>query len=189
MSITYDDGPHPEHTPRLLDLLAARGETATFFALARQVRAHPEIARRILADGHELALHGQDHRSLLTMGDGEAVRYVRDAKDEVESIVSAPLVSFRPPYGAHTVRQAYGIAGLGMDVLIWSGDAFDWVDDEEERIAERALSTIFPGACSCSTTTGATRRRSRPTRCSRPSTAPGSWTCCSTVSRPTATGP
>ncbi|MFF3065773.1 polysaccharide deacetylase family protein [Oerskovia sp. NPDC057915] len=146
VSITYDDGPHPEHTPRLLDLLAARGETATFFALARQVRAHPEIARRILAEGHELALHGQDHRSLLTMGDAEAVRYVRDAKDEVESIVSAPLVSFRPPYGAHTVRQAHGIAGLGMDVLIWSGDAFDWVDDEEERIAERALSTIFPGS-------------------------------------------
>lgn len=146
VSITYDDGPHPEHTPRLLDLLASRGATATFFALARQVRAHPEIARRILAEGHELALHGQDHRSLLTMGDAEAVRYVRDAKDEVESLVSAPLVSFRPPYGAHTVRQAHGIAGLGLDVLIWSGDAFDWVDDEETRIADRALSTIFPGS-------------------------------------------
>lgn len=146
VAITYDDGPHPEHTPRLLDLLAAREATATFFVLARQVRAHPEIARRILAEGHEVALHGRDHRSLLTMGDAQAVRYVRDAKDEVEQVVSAPLVSFRPPYGAHTVRQAHGIAGLGMDVLIWSGDAFDWIDGEEEQIAERALSTIFPGS-------------------------------------------
>ncbi|MEK8227840.1 polysaccharide deacetylase family protein [Oerskovia sp. M15] len=89
----------PGAHPRLLDLLAARGETATFFALARQVRAHPEIARRIVADGHELALHGHDHRSLLTMGDAEAVRYVRDAKNEVESIVSTPIVSFRPRTG------------------------------------------------------------------------------------------
>ncbi|MHA7133392.1 polysaccharide deacetylase family protein [Oerskovia turbata] len=146
VAITYDDGPHPEHTPRLLDLLAARGETATFFALSRQVRAHPEVARRIVAEGHELALHGQDHRSLLTMGDAEAVRYVRDAKDQVEQVAQERIVSFRPPYGAHTFRQAHGITGLGMDVLIWSGDGFDWIDDAETAIAERALSTLFPGA-------------------------------------------
>ncbi|MDX6523680.1 MAG: peptidoglycan-N-acetylglucosamine deacetylase, partial [Gaiellales bacterium] len=64
-AITFDDGPSAEYTPQVLDALAAAGVHATFFVLGRHVRAHPEIAKRIVAEGHELASHGDDH-SLLT---------------------------------------------------------------------------------------------------------------------------
>ncbi len=64
-AITFDDGPSPEHTPPILDALRERGVRATFFVLGRNVRAHPEIVKRIVDDGHELASHGDDH-SILT---------------------------------------------------------------------------------------------------------------------------
>lgn len=145
VALTYDDGPHPEHTPRLLDVLGELGATATFFVLGRQVERHPEVARRILAEGHEVALHGEDHRSLMTLGDREAVAIIRQARDRVQSVISAPLHLYRPPYGVHTARQAAGIARLGLDLVIWSGDAHDWLHDDESRIAERAAEETFPG--------------------------------------------
>ena len=74
VAITFDDGPSPEHTPAVLDALASAGVRCTFFVLGRHVRAHPEIARRIVAEGHELASHGDDH-SLLTFAGPAAIAH------------------------------------------------------------------------------------------------------------------
>lgn len=145
IALTYDDGPHPHDTPRILDELASTGSRATFFVLSAQVERHPAIARRILADGHEVALHGLDHRSLLTMDDRAALRHVRQARDRVEQVLSRPVRLYRPPYGEHTARQARKIARLELDIVIWSADSMDWKPDTEERIADRALASVFPG--------------------------------------------
>lgn len=145
LALTYDDGPHPEDTPRLLDELAAHGARATFFVLSGQVERHPAIARRLLTEGHELALHGPDHRSLTTMDDRAAVEHVRRARDTVEQITSSRLRLYRPPYGEHTPRQARGIARLGLDVVIWSADSLDWQPGTAEEIAGRVIASVFPG--------------------------------------------
>jgi len=145
-AITYDDGPDPVQTPPILDVLARWGARATFFVLADAVRRHPDVAARIVADGHELALHGQDHRSLLTLSDREAITAVRGAKDLVEDVVGTPVRLYRPPYGAHTLRQAVGLRRLGLDLTLWSGDAVDWLDGEVATIAERAAASVFPGS-------------------------------------------
>lgn len=145
VALTYDDGPHAEHTPRILDLLAARQATATFFVLARQVEKYPEIARRIVADGHEIGLHGYDHRSLVTMEHHASIASLREAKKRVESVISTTITLYRPPYGEHTQRQARAVRKLGMDVVIWSGDAVDWAHDEEHHISRRALDAVFSG--------------------------------------------
>lgn len=145
VSLTYDDGPHPTDTPRLLDELALRQVRVTFFVLAGQVQRHPDITRRILAEGHEIGLHGIDHRSLLTLGDGEGIEYVRRAKRTVEEVTEHPLRLYRPPYGEHTPRQAAGIARLGLTVVIWSTDSVDWQPDTVPNVAERALATAFAG--------------------------------------------
>ncbi|QJW35981.1 polysaccharide deacetylase family protein [Cellulosimicrobium protaetiae] len=145
-AITYDDGPDPEQTPPILDVLARRGARATFFVLSDAVRRHPDVAARIVADGHELALHGADHRSLLTLSGREAVATVRRAKETVEEIVGTPLRLYRPPYGAHTLRQAVGLRRLGLDLVLWSGDAVDWLDGNETTIADRAAGSVFPGS-------------------------------------------
>ena len=62
VAITFDDGPHPEGTPAVLEILAAAGACATFFVIGEQVQRRPELVRRILAGGHGLALHGYQHR-------------------------------------------------------------------------------------------------------------------------------
>lgn len=145
-AITYDDGPDPDQTPPILDVLAHRGARATFFVLSDAVRRHPDVAARIVADGHELALHGEDHRSLLTLSDREAVASVRRAKHLVEDLVGTPVRLYRPPYGAHTLRQAIGLRRLGLDLTLWSGDAVDWLDGDVSSIAGRAAATVFPGS-------------------------------------------
>jgi peptidoglycan/xylan/chitin deacetylase (PgdA/CDA1 family) len=145
-SLTYDDGPDPRSTPSVLDTLARYDARATFFVLSEAARRHPGLVRRIVEEGHELALHGRDHRSLLTMGDDEAVATVRDARAAVEDVAGRRVRLYRPPYGEHTMRQARGVRRLGLELTIWSGDAFDWVDDAPQAVADRALAAVFPGA-------------------------------------------
>ncbi|NYE18725.1 polysaccharide deacetylase family protein [Microbacterium immunditiarum] len=146
LSLTYDDGPNPDDTPRILELLAERGRAATFYVLGQQVKQHPRIVRRIVDEGHELALHGDTHDSLLTMSALTAVRRIRDAKALVEDVAGTRLRTYRPPYGEHTLAQAVGIRALGLRLVNWSGDAVDWIDDEESAVAERSLAGVFPGA-------------------------------------------
>ncbi|NTV38907.1 MAG: polysaccharide deacetylase family protein [Demequinaceae bacterium] len=145
LAITYDDGPHPEHTPRILDVLKRHGAVATFFVLAGRARKHPEMVRRMSAEGHEIGLHGEDHQSLLTMGTREALARVRDARSAVEALVGAPITLYRPAYAEYTIAQATGIRGMGLDIVVWSADALDWLHDEELAIADRALATVFTG--------------------------------------------
>lgn len=145
LALTYDDGPHPGHTPRILDVLAARHATATFFVLANQALKHPEIVRRIVSDGHEIALHGDDHQSLLTMTTREALRRIRAARHTVEQIAGAPVRLYRPPYAEYSIPQGLGIRAMGLDIMVWSADALDWLDDDEAAIADRALRAVFTG--------------------------------------------
>lgn len=145
VSLTYDDGPDPAHTPGLLDLLADRGVRATFFVLADAADAHPDLVRRIVAEGHEIALHGADHTRLTTLPDAEAVAVVADARRRVEAVAGVPVRLFRPPYGAHTVGALRGWRRLGLDVVIWSGWAHDWVDGTVEAVAGRARRAVHPG--------------------------------------------
>ena len=146
VALSYDDGPHPEHTPRILDLLAERAIRATFCVLSEHVVRFPGVARRIVADGHELQLHGDNHDSLLGMSTSEAVRRMRRARGQVEDVVGGRITWFRPPYGLHTAPQAAAIrAALGLPTVVWSSDAKDWIDDEVDAIVERALAGTFSG--------------------------------------------
>lgn len=144
-ALTYDDGPHPDHTPGLLDLLADRGLHATFFVLADAAEAHPDLVRRLVAEGHELALHGPDHGRLNRLQDAEAVRVVADARRRVEAVAGVPVTLFRPPYGAHRPRSLRGWTRSGLDVVIWSGWAEDWVDAPVADVAARARAALHPG--------------------------------------------
>lgn len=145
VALTYDDGPDPAHTPGLLDLLADRGVRATFFVLADAADAHPDLVRRIVAEGHELALHGADHISLASLPAREAVAVVADAKRRVEAVAGVPIRLFRPPYGHHSPGLLRGSRALGLDVVIWSGWAEDWYDDDPAAVSARALRSTHPG--------------------------------------------
>lgn len=146
LALTYDDGPDPSTTPGVLDVLEHKEERATFFVLAEPAAQHPHITRRIVEEGHEVALHGMNHRSLLSMSPVDALRSIRQARAIVEDVIGQEITLFRPPYGSFTVRQGWDIHRLGLKIALWSGDAFDWVDDHESAVAARATEAIFPGA-------------------------------------------
>ncbi|HEY2645163.1 MAG TPA: polysaccharide deacetylase family protein [Galbitalea sp.] len=146
LAITFDDGPHQVFTPKILDILAAFNVKATFFVLARQVEKYPDVARRIIADGHEIGVHGQDHTSLLTMSTGAARSGIAAARARIESVTGVPIRLYRAPYGANTVRQAAIIRSMGLLNVSWSADGLDWLDDDASAIAARALYGVFPGS-------------------------------------------
>ncbi|WP_194902647.1 polysaccharide deacetylase family protein [Quadrisphaera sp. INWT6] len=146
VALTWDDGPHPEHTPAVLDALAQDGTTATFFVLALAAEQHPHLVARILAEGHEVELHGVDHARLTELSDRRAVARVREARDRLAQVTGRPARYFRPAFGAHTVPFVVGVRALGLVPVLWSAWGQDWLDDDAGAAAQRALDATHPGA-------------------------------------------
>jgi len=144
-ALTFDDGPDPIWTEPLLDLLGEWNTRATFFLLTKQTRRYPKILNRIVGDGHEVALHGDDHTRITTIPLKELARRLRDAKAELEDISGVRVNYFRPPYGAQSIAT-YAIArGLGLDVVVWGPHAEDWVDGAPSDVASRAIGNVRAG--------------------------------------------
>src|SRR5579884_3956579 len=99
VALTFDDGPHPQATPAILDVLDGLGWTATFFVLGTQVRRYPDVAAEVARRGHELALHGDEHRYLIGRGPRAARDDLRRAFDSVAAVTGQPPLWWRPPYG------------------------------------------------------------------------------------------
>ena len=146
LSVTWDDGPDPVHTPGVLDELARAGARATFFVLVVAAEAHPELIRRMVAEGHEVGLHGIDHRRLSALSPAQAVRLVGEGRRRLARLVGRPVDLFRPPYGAQSPLQLLGTRAMGLQTVIWSSWASDWQEDDEPVIVSRALSSAHPGA-------------------------------------------
>jgi peptidoglycan/xylan/chitin deacetylase (PgdA/CDA1 family) len=144
VAITFDDGPDAKVTPPLLDLLRARGVKATFFVLTSKVEAHPEIIRQLVADGHELALHFDNHDRLTGLP-MPAVRERMTAALRSLQAFGAPIRFFRPPFGAQNLAIYRLARSKGMQVVTWGPIAEDWVEQPPARAADRALSEMKGG--------------------------------------------
>ncbi|MCE0535898.1 polysaccharide deacetylase family protein [Kineosporia rhizophila] len=145
VSLTYDDGPDPSYTPQVLEALAQYKVRATFFVLVEQAEKHPDLVRRIIAEGHEVALHGIDHTRLSALPLQEAVGRIRDGKRRLERITGRKVLLFRPTYGAQTVAQYLATRALGMEVVVWSAWARDWDGSDAGTIAQRAIGSLHKG--------------------------------------------
>lgn len=144
--LTYDDGPCPVGTTQVLDALAERGATATFFVLLTRARRYPAILADVAAAGHEVALHGLDHRRLAGFTPAEVERRTRDGRAELEDMLSRRVRWFRPPYGKQTLRQWRRVTRCGLVPVSWGGDMADWrTISQSERVAH-ALRVATPGA-------------------------------------------
>ncbi|MGH8916368.1 MAG: polysaccharide deacetylase family protein, partial [Acidimicrobiia bacterium] len=135
----------PAVTPVILDLLAERGIEATFFILSERAEAHPELARRVAAEGHEVALHGANHDNLTTLGMRQVFDRVTGGRRRLSRVVGAPVRLFRPPYGAQSLRTFALTRLSGMKVVVWSADPNDWDEIDSEEIVERTLRQVEPG--------------------------------------------
>lgn len=144
--LTFDDGPEPGGTDRVLTALADAGATATFFVLLTRVRRYPALLDEVVAAGHEVALHGVDHRALPTLPPAQVARLVRDGRAELEDAAGVPVRWFRPPYGRQTMRNWRAVTGAGLLPVLWGPTTWDWRDvSPEERVA-KAMTGVAPGA-------------------------------------------
>jgi peptidoglycan/xylan/chitin deacetylase (PgdA/CDA1 family) len=143
--LTLDDGPDPEVTPGLLKVLAAASAPCTFFLLADRAAEHPELVRDVVAAGHEVALHGRDHRTVSTMSAAAARAYLGEARDMLEQVAGRSVRLFRPPYGAQSVSSYVAARRSGLDVVVWSTDAQDWVDRAGHEVVRDAVTGVPPG--------------------------------------------
>ncbi|MFF5970677.1 polysaccharide deacetylase family protein [Streptomyces sp. NPDC012769] len=145
VAVTFDDGPDRTRTPPLLDVLADRACHATFFMLLYNARRHPDLVRRVVAEGHEVALHGADHRSLVHLSRREVRARLESAAAELASIAGAPVTLFRPPFGAQTLRSYLGVRGAGLECVVWDIDSLDWCGEDEREVADRVLARAAAG--------------------------------------------
>lgn len=139
VALTFDDGPDPDGTPQVLEVLAAHHAHATFFELGEFAEAHPEVVRQVVDGGHEVGLHGWSH-SRLTLDDGETIDADFDRAEAALRAAGAEPQLFRPTYGRIDSLGLGAAATRGYTIALWS----DRLDDKcnTHRLAQR----LQPGA-------------------------------------------
>ena len=143
-ALTFDDGPHPEYTPRLLDILARHRAKATFFVVGAAVQAQPELTRRMVAEGHSLGNHTWDHRSLPTLSRAQRLEQFRKCAEALEPHGGDNKL-LRPPFGNQDRASRLDALRLGYEVIAWSHHAEDWLEHDADFIAGRLAEHLAPG--------------------------------------------
>jgi peptidoglycan/xylan/chitin deacetylase (PgdA/CDA1 family) len=144
--LTFDDGPHPEGTPAILELLARHRATATFFVVGERVRRRPALLARIRAEGHQVALHCDRHRLQLRLGRDALVDDLERGIAAVEDALGMRPAWHRPPYGIYSPAGLTATRAAGLAPLLWSRWGKDWRRlTTPHRIAARVTDRIQPG--------------------------------------------
>jgi peptidoglycan-N-acetylglucosamine deacetylase len=146
-ALTFDDGPHAQGTPAVLEILAGAGVTATFFLVGEQVRRDPALAGELAAAGHGIGLHCDRHRNLLRLAPWQVREDVLRAQDAIERATGRTPTLYRPPYGVLNAA-ALGLARRrGWRTLLWSHWGRDWETGATARsIAARVTDGAGDGA-------------------------------------------
>lgn len=146
VALTFDDGPWPGQTERVLDILRQEGVHATFFMLGIRVRAHPDLAKRIVDEGHSVGSHTMTH-PILTKVPGDVVRnQLVWSQDLIAQTTGVRPIFFRAPGGAVNSVVRSEANALGMRVVHWTADPADWRKPPASAIVDRVVSATGPGA-------------------------------------------
>lgn len=140
VALTFDDGPDPQWTPRVLDALAASGATASFFLLGGKASKHPELVERLRAAGHTVGSHAFSHRNLRGLRSAEVREEMRQAAATLAAITGEAPRWFRPPYGAYSPASLWECFRSGAATVLWNRDPMDY----RARSAEEILARMGP---------------------------------------------
>ncbi len=124
--LTFDDGPHREGTPAVLEALAARGVRATFFLVGEQVARNPSLAAEIVAAGHGVGLHCDRHRNQLRLGPRAVRDDIMRGAARIEETTGRPIERYRPPYGIFNAAALALVRQNGWRPLLWTHWGRDW---------------------------------------------------------------
>ncbi len=146
VALTFDDGPHPEGTPAVLDLLARAGYRGTFFLIGEQVERRPELAREIASHGHLVAVHGYRHRLQMRLSADQLRCDLERGLETIEGATGTRPQHHRPPYGVYSPAGLALTVGSGLKPLLWSRWGKDWRRfTTPRRIASRATRNLGSG--------------------------------------------
>jgi peptidoglycan/xylan/chitin deacetylase (PgdA/CDA1 family) len=146
VAITFDDGPHPQGTPAVLDVLRERGALATFFLAGEQVERRPALAAEIVAAGHRVELHCHLHRNQLRLTPRALLEDADRAKATIEEASGQMISDYRPPYGIFSAAGLRAVRSRGWRPVLWSQWGRDWTRHATaESIARKTTATVRPG--------------------------------------------
>lgn len=147
VAMTFDDGPNPTLTPKLLDLLAAHHMKATFFVVGQNAADHPDILKRAAREGHEIANHSWSHPNFGKMSDDAVRRELKKTDDAISGALGMRPTLLRPPYGSITTRQKRWIADeFGYKIILWDVDPLDWKRPGPSVVTNRIVKEAHPGS-------------------------------------------
>jgi len=137
LAITFDDGPNPAITPRLLDLLDRYQAKATFFVIGRFVRECPDLVKETAARGHVISNHTDTHRNLAWLGPAQVTVELRLCHHAIANAIGASAKWFRPPYGCRNPWVIPAAAELGCKTAMWTLIPGDWLKRPAEWLIRR----------------------------------------------------
>lgn len=143
--LTFDDGPHPEITPRVLDVLDEYRAKATFFVLTERAQQHHELLHETMHRGHDIALHTRTHPRLTETPWNRLRDEICAARRDLEEVAGIEIGWFRPPYGAQNIRSLSLVKACGMQTVLWSVDSRDWKGLTRDDPLQRSLKFLLPG--------------------------------------------
>jgi peptidoglycan/xylan/chitin deacetylase (PgdA/CDA1 family) len=146
VALTFDDGPTPGVTGLILDELQRRDLHATFFMIGERVAAAPDLARRVLAEGHEIGNHTFTHPKLTVLPDHEVEAEIQRTQEIMDELLGHRARWFRPPYGDLRPNQAGIPAAKGLRIALWNVDSKDWSQPGDAEIVRAVLAETKPGA-------------------------------------------
>ncbi len=139
IALTFDDGPHPSYTPRILDILDRYGVKATFFVVGWQVARYPGLLEEIAARGHRIENHTWSHKWLTRYGNATVARELQRLQDEIVELAGTAPRCYRPPYGATSDRVRRVASGVGLAEVMWDASGADWKGYSARTIASLVL--------------------------------------------------
>lgn len=146
IALTFDDGPDPVITPKVLGELRARGVKATFFVLGERVRLHPEILREMVAEGHEIGNHTYSHRHLPRLSNEEIEDEITRTQSLIKQAIGYEPSLFRPPYGTFRPDSRTVFEKHHLNVVLWSVDPKDWSVREEGKMYDDLIAHVHNGS-------------------------------------------
>jgi polysaccharide deacetylase family sporulation protein PdaB len=146
IAITFDDGPHPVYTYKILDELRAKNIKATFFVIGSSAKRYPWILQQIVAEGHEIGNHTYSHTLLSRVSSEKMDEELNRCQEAIREAIGYETTLFRPPYGVYRSHAKAITQQHHMDIILWSVDPMDWRYHDEERVYQTVTSHVQNGS-------------------------------------------
>jgi peptidoglycan/xylan/chitin deacetylase (PgdA/CDA1 family) len=147
IALTFDDGPDPVYTPRVLEILDQWGASATFFMVAENARKCPEVVKQVVGHGHEVGSHGMHHSPFWFLTPKRSRLEIQESVAMLQKLAGKPVHCFRPPWGMSNLVTHYWMRQASQKVVLWSLDSLDWFFMTPSQVIIKKVSRwVRPGS-------------------------------------------